>query len=37
LLGLPQKIYTVGGQYVGDDLDALPKGVYLVNGKKIIK
>ena len=37
LLGLPQKIYTVGGQYVGDDLNALPKGVYLVNGKKIIK
>ena len=37
LLGLPQKIYTIGGQYVGDDLDALPKGVYLVNGKKIIK
>ena len=37
LLGLPQRIYTVGGQYVGDDLNALPKGVYLVNGKKIIK
>lgn len=37
LLGLPQKIYTVGGQYVGDDLNALSKGVYLVNGKKIIK
>ena len=37
LLGIPQKIYTVGGQYVGNNLDALPKGVYLVNGKKIIK
>lgn len=31
------RIYTISGQYVGDDLDALPKGVYLVNGKKIIK
>ena len=37
LLGLPQKVYTVSGQYVGDDLEALPKGVYVVNGKKIIK
>ena len=31
------KIYAVNGQYVGDDLEALPKGVYIVNGKKVIK
>ena len=37
LFGLPEKIYTVNGQYVGDDLESLPKGVYIVNGKKIIK
>ena len=37
LLGLPQKVYTVNGQYAGDDLESLPKGVYIVNGKKIIK
>ncbi len=37
LTPIDNRIYTVSGQYVGDDLDALPKGVYLVNGKKIIK
>jgi hypothetical protein len=37
LLGIPQKVYTVNGQYAGDDFEALPKGVYIVNGKKIIK
>lgn len=37
LLGQPKKIYNLNGQYVGDNLDALPKGVYLVNGKKVTK
>ena len=37
LLGQPKKIYNLNGQYVGRDLDALPKGVYLVNGKKVTK
>lgn len=37
LTPIDNRIYTVSGQYVGDDLNALPKGVYLVNGKKIIK
>ena len=31
------KVYTVSGQYVGDDLEVLPKGMYIVNGKKVIK
>lgn len=31
------KVYTVSGQYVGDNLEALPKGMYIVNGKKVIK
>lgn len=33
------KVYTVAGQYVGEgeDMNRLPKGVYIVNGKKIIK
>lgn len=30
-------IYTIGGQYVGTDLNSLPKGIYILNGKKIIK
>lgn len=32
-----EKVYTVSGQYVGDDLEVLPKGMYIVNGKKVIK
>ena len=30
-------IYTVLGQYVGEDFNALPAGMYIVNGVKIIK
>ena len=30
-------IYSVNGLYLGDNLDKLPKGVYVINGKKIIK
>ena len=29
-------IYTIGGQYVGKDFKALPKGIYIVRGKKVI-
>ena len=32
-----KRIYTIGGQYVGTDFNALDKGVYIVNGKKVIK
>lgn len=30
------KIYNLEGQYVGTDLNSLPAGVYIVNGKKFI-
>ncbi len=29
------RIYSLGGQYVGDNADSLPKGIYIKNGKKI--
>lgn len=30
------KIYNLRGQYVGDNLQDLPAGVYIQNGKKVI-
>ena len=30
-------IYTIMGQYVGEDFDILPAGIYVVNGVKIVK
>ena len=30
-------IYDLHGRYMGTDLNALPKGVYIIGGKKIIK
>ena len=30
-------IYTLLGQYVGEDFSALPAGVYIVNGVKVVK
>ena len=32
-----QKVYNLNGQYVGNDLKTMPKGIYIVNGKKVIK
>lgn len=33
-----EKIYTVGGRYVGTDFDTLPAGeIYVIGGKKIYK
>ncbi len=29
-------VYTVQGQYVGERLQNLPKGIYIVNGKKMV-
>ncbi len=29
------RIYTLTGVYVGNDMRALPKGIYVVNGKKV--
>ena len=31
------KVYNVNGQYVGTNLDTLPKGLYIVGGKKVLK
>lgn len=33
----PLAIYTIGGQYVGTDFSSLPKGVYVMRGKKVVK
>ena len=30
------KVYSLGGVYVGHSTQGLPKGVYLVNGKKVV-
>jgi hypothetical protein len=30
-------IYTITGQYLGENFDILPAGVYVVNGVKIVK
>lgn len=32
-----QSIYTINGSYVGTDKAALPKGIYIIGGKKYIK
>lgn len=31
------KVYNVNGQYVGTSIEALPKGLYIVGGKKVLK
>lgn len=30
-------IYSLDGTYLGTDLDALPRGLYIVNGRKVVK
>ena len=30
-------VYSVNGVYMGNDLDSMPSGIYIVNGKKVIK
>lgn len=34
---LKGRIYTTSGVYVGTEFDVLPQGVYVVNGKKVVK
>ena len=34
---LNQAIYDLNGRYVGSDLNALQKGIYIVRGKKVVK
>ena len=33
---LQGKVYNLNGQLVGNSVEGLPKGVYIVNGKKVI-
>ena len=35
--GKSKAIYGINGQYLGTEWDKLPKGIYIINGKKIIK
>lgn len=32
-----EAIYSISGQYMGKDKNKLPKGIYIINGKKEIK
>ena len=32
-----QSIYTLSGVRISNDLNNLPKGIYIVNGKKVVK
>ena len=32
-----QGIYSIDGVYLGNDFDALPKGIYIKDGKKVMK
>jgi len=32
-----KRIYTLDGRYVGQDFNALPQGIYIIGGKKIVK
>jgi len=31
------RIYTLDGRYVGNDTSVLPRGLYIINGKKVVK
>ncbi len=31
------RIYNLQGQYMGSSVDTLPQGIYIINGKKVIK
>jgi hypothetical protein len=31
------RIYTLDGRYIGSDENALPRGLYIINGKKVVK
>lgn len=33
----PRKFYTLDGRYAGADFSSLPKGAYVVGGKKVMK
>ena len=31
------KVYSIEGCYMGDTLEGLPHGIYIVNGKKVVR
>jgi M6 family metalloprotease-like protein len=31
------RIYSISGQYMGTDLQALPHGIYIIDGKKVVR
>lgn len=33
----PLRIYTLDGRYVGSAIERVPSGIYIVNGKKVVK
>jgi len=35
--GKHNRIYSVDGRYMGTDLNALGRGIYIINGKKVVK
>ncbi|MCI6702898.1 MAG: choice-of-anchor J domain-containing protein [Prevotellaceae bacterium] len=35
--GRPTGVYTLDGRYLGHETDRLPQGIYIVNGKKVVK
>ncbi len=32
-----KRIYSLDGRYIGTDMHALPRGIYIIGGKKIVK
>ena len=30
------RIFTINGQYVGNDIQSLDKGMYIIDGKKVM-
>lgn len=32
-----RRIFTTSGMYAGNDINTLPKGIYIINGQKIVK
>ena len=31
------RVYSLSGQYLGTNLRTLPRGIYIVDGKKVVK
>ena len=33
----PTGVYTLDGRYAGENIDDMPRGIYIYNGKKVVK